>query len=50
MQHDLDSIIKRLEQVQELIYQGKYEDAKNAAYYAQSTAQSLRDSLARGSK
>lgn len=47
MQHDLDSIIKRLEQVQELIYQGKYEDAKTSAYYAQSTAQSLKDSITR---
>lgn len=48
MINDLDSIIRRLEQAQELMYKGRYDEAKQTVYDAQSLVQFLKDEIVRG--
>ena len=48
MNNDLDSIIRRLEQAQELLYKGRYDEAKTAVYDAKSLVQFLKDAIVRG--
>jgi len=47
MKEDLDSIIRLLEQAQELIEKGKHSEANTCIYYAQGNAQRLKDQISR---